>query len=1218
MKKYLLMFILALSAHDNIFSQNYSTVHPSPNIGWSLASVKQENNLFTGTTGIHIPIYEIPAGKTTLPITLSYYSKAMQVDQLPSWVGLGWNLNIGGQVTRVVHGKPDESRETKSYTIRTTTIMGGMANSTEVSTQILTDNDFAYIQNYNKLNSANWNTYSYLWNTLNALPADETSPNITIIINYDNGGGPPTILPQPTYDITRNYDFEPDEYHFNVGNISGKFYLNHEGNWICESGSGNYKVEPLMANSISKSGVLIPRLIYGFIITGPDGVKYYFGGSAANKLQNLEYWRGPAGSGIIGENMFQIFGNAYLSVCPNAWYLNKIESPDNSFINFEYKKGEMQLMYSDAPWGHGNNTGLSRDMPGFLHQSLAEPWYLTKVTSSNGYVVELESVDSHQLGTDLKLFPELTLHSTFTNYADILFDYLDDYNNLQKLVSIKVKDGAELIKTFQFDYIDELSQRLKLTALKEVFGPTGELNNKYTFTYNVSAGLLPAYGSGKTDHFGFYNNKRFFTNNTQVAYAISRTDFETQYFESREPDFNYAKMETLDKVYFPTGGYRQYIYEPNYYSSSIQRWPFSTVNHSIDKVTGGIRIAKIIDYTDNGQLATETEFVYKSSLTATLSSGILGVPVPQYISDNSSGGYDFRTRSFVPYDRLQSHIVYQTVYEKLKDGSYIKYDYSSYADAAANDAVPFYETPAPAFFDQIPYINNSFKRGLLKKGISYSAAGESVKEEEYKYQDQFDSYTRYIRAVRIKRGDQATGTGFRVAAYPLYYFPNVIRNKKETLKSTAGDIVTESDFTYDTYNNVVQATTKNSKGHTIEVSYKYPYDFSSPGSQSNIYTKMVNKRMLSPVVEQRKVLIKNNNRYLVDAAVNDFNEFENAVILTKNKYLLRTGQLLPESSVSATQYNTSLNNLTVDPKLQRISSYQFNEKANILNESSTSEPPRGFLWDYNNQQYLVAKVDNAINEQAPVVLPQTVHLIIPAASTALITHPFQQFFAGDINFSLSFNNAPNVNSIVKVTCSLSPTGNSQNLCISTTLPCSGTPTSGVFSNVPPGNYIFNVSINENTSSPAMRVAFTYSDRQMGGLVEFFYQGFEQSTTALTTTPYAGKKYYSGDYTVPYAIPNARSYKVNYHYLDAGVWKNMTKDYTNNMVLTEGEAIDEVRVYPVDAFMTTYTYNPLMGMTSETDPNGKTTFFEYDKFQRLRLLRDQDGNIIKTYEYKYKQ
>jgi YD repeat-containing protein len=53
-----------------------------------------------------------------------------------------------------------------------------------------------------------------------------------------------------------------------------------------------------------------------------------------------------------------------------------------------------------------------------------------------------------------------------------------------------------------------------------------------------------------------------------------------------------------------------------------------------------------------------------------------------------------------------------------------------------------------------------------------------------------------------------------------------------------------------------------------------------------------------------------------------------------------------------------------------------------------------------------------------------------------------------------------------------------------------------------------------------------------------------------------------------------------------------------------------------AQVTTYTYQPLVGMTSATDAAGQTTYYEYDGLQRLKKVKDQDGNILKNYVYHF--
>ncbi len=76
---------------------------------------------------------------------------------------------------------------------------------------------------------------------------------------------------------------------------------------------------------------------------------------------------------------------------------------------------------------------------------------------------------------------------------------------------------------------------------------------------------------------------------------------------------------------------------------------------------------------------------------------------------------------------------------------------------------------------------------------------------------------------------------------------------------------------------------------------------------------------------------------------------------------------------------------------------------------------------------------------------------------------------------------------------------------------------------------------------------------------------------------------------------------------------------NGTVTVSGAGvIDELRLYPEKALMTTYTYEPLIGMTSQCDANNRISFYEYDPFNRLKLIRDQDGKIVKTFDYKYQQ
>ena len=63
-------------------------------------------------------------------------------------------------------------------------------------------------------------------------------------------------------------------------------------------------------------------------------------------------------------------------------------------------------------------------------------------------------------------------------------------------------------------------------------------------------------------------------------------------------------------------------------------------------------------------------------------------------------------------------------------------------------------------------------------------------------------------------------------------------------------------------------------------------------------------------------------------------------------------------------------------------------------------------------------------------------------------------------------------------------------------------------------------------------------------------------------------------------------------------------------------LNNLRTQLPKALVTTYTYEPLIGIRKMTDPRGVVTEYEYDTFGRLKKVV-QDGEAIESYEYHYR-
>ncbi len=88
--------------------------------------------------------------------------------------------------------------------------------------------------------------------------------------------------------------------------------------------------------------------------------------------------------------------------------------------------------------------------------------------------------------------------------------------------------------------------------------------------------------------------------------------------------------------------------------------------------------------------------------------------------------------------------------------------------------------------------------------------------------------------------------------------------------------------------------------------------------------------------------------------------------------------------------------------------------------------------------------------------------------------------------------------------------------------------------------------------------------------------------------------------------------------------NQIKSNTNQETTTTEEVtirglFDDLRAheYFTNAQITSFTYDPLLGVTSVTDPRGYTMYYEYDTFNRLEYVKDDAGKLISENKYGYK-
>ncbi len=257
MTQYLLSAIAILIAHQT-FSQPNIPVDP-----------------FTGKANVSIPLWTLKNGFVDVPIVLAYTGGGMKVDEAEGNAGIGWNVIMGGRVTREVRDIPDDMETT--------------ANGTRIGW--LNTSNPGTIQNYTPSmdnNLADCTDELDDYNVINGL--------------------------QPGLN-----DTEPDIFSISAPGLNGTFFFD---------GNKNLVLAPYQDLDIDY--VTNPnKSIISFTITRNDGVKYFFNIAEQNTRQVLKYNNNE--SDEFDNHPFNIMLNYY-----SSWNLSAIVAPNSKTISFGY------------------------------------------------------------------------------------------------------------------------------------------------------------------------------------------------------------------------------------------------------------------------------------------------------------------------------------------------------------------------------------------------------------------------------------------------------------------------------------------------------------------------------------------------------------------------------------------------------------------------------------------------------------------------------------------------------------------------------------------------------------------------------------------------------------------------------------------------------------------------------------------------------------------
>ncbi len=1100
----LLFFLVKIS-----FGQSVEELHKyiprydppkSPNASSFERYTAVPGNFQTGQVNPSVPLMNFSIDGLLVSLTLNYSNTGLKVSDVASWVGLGWNLNVGGIITRDVKGLPD-------------------------------DCPFGLMNPYyaNQLDKIIRNQMSGIerWNYFDAI-------------------------------TKQTADTEHDVFTYDILGVRGSFYINKFDKCVQFSASNN-KIE-----FTKKSNGELDS----FTVIDVNGNMYLF----TIKEESIT-------------SISPATDNYYNNLRGNTWYLSEVKTRNGEEIYFEYS----QYQYSKIDLSETRKFGPPGGTCDYHFDSFSQTYItnivnvyqLSRISWKNGYVVfsaGSNRTDLHEIDNNaaIPFLAGLSLYKTHEPFSAT--------GRLLKRVSFSYLNGARLFLK-KIDFIDVVKER-------------SEYN--YQFNYINENSVFPSYKVSERsyraqDYWGYYNG--ILTNNdlcptaimpenplvdsgSPPAEAINLTAVERN---NRVPDPLFSAYGILQQVIYPTGGKTVFSYEGNkvrknrIFSHNYQsELLLNTLRKSLDSkndtlVTfAGIRVNKI-DYYSNSKdpvPSKVTTIVYNQS---SFYEGNLpffynylykvGMPVCEH---ECTDYYVFALYSSSIGAGPAPVVQYSEVTEfngLVNKGGQIRHSYELAKYAVVPNARAPYLTPL--------YFNwHSAEKSLAQQ--TPNGSNVRINETENKNVDQFDNafnvleYYDHDFKVSLFRNDEYCIFNFSLQ-YNVGTSPNndVDANtlSEAMYKWDISQITTEKYLTTKSIDTVYNkgigigktinynfdpgqknlllpnsTSTIDSRGDSLRTLISYPQDyFPSPTNPNytsgdpsvNGLVNLINKNLLAVPIERIEVIRENGIDYVVSGFLTTFN-MSKPSIAGIYKVSFSKPVLLSDFTKS---YINANGNLVYDTRYRLERKYYW---YNALNQPlEFSEKLDGvrhaLLWDYNST-YQIAEVTGA--GQADIAYTSfeadgSGNWSINTAQRA------QTGFTGSQSFSLS-----SVNSLTK---------------------------SGLSAN-------------------------------KAYIVSYW-------TTGNNPVEINGTQ---AGYPIKGATSNGWTY-----------YEHLVKGQTSLTLQSSVIAsIDEVRLYPEGAEMTTYTYSPLIGITSVNNAKNEIIYYEYDALSRLLYIKDQYGNIMKRTDYHY--